>query len=584
MEPRKRRRYIDIEDRVAGKKALKEANEDLGADLFLNLPFDLLFELSRTSRSFRSLFLSKSSRQIWAAVRQRDGYLKPDSMKDAAFAIVLVGDKCQVAGCTSTKKVSTLWALGGRLCKSCIDALLISRAGAKKIDDLHKKTLSCTPFALFADCFVKSSLEKTSAKLFELEADVANSRASSSTKASRNVKGKQGSSTALDDYVKNAQQHVEQVKQDVLTIEQGLKNVEIKLQKRQELAAEQARIDKVAAAESFDDELKRDHGWTDKLLDYLSGGHGGGGWMRSLKAIWLSREAPKVKPSIAPKAWLEYRIKVENHIKEVEYEERVGPDREARLERLRIYYAEIKDGLAVELEGVVPNFDELKELEDVKELYHGEHAQLDDSTWPTQKDIVSDAVREHAEAMRVHAIRTILAAETGSTLKPLSKTPPKNKYSPGKYDAAFFSKLTSLFRCRSKDERKDVVVPWPEVLKHKDERSTIAFFLEYSLTYKSACALRSVLVAADLDDDEKTSPSELDALGEAFSWTERPKTTCSNKSWLEMARPPLSISYLNRHGPSIVDLKAGKTAKVDFAPPADSSTMQVEALDSSGDV
>jgi len=83
-------------------------------------------------------------------MRQRDGYLKPDSMKEDAFAIVLVGDKCQVrrarvldplvestsgadastscaqvAGCVSTKKVSTLWAFRARLCKSCIDTLCV---------------------------------------------------------------------------------------------------------------------------------------------------------------------------------------------------------------------------------------------------------------------------------------------------------------------------------------------------------------------------------------------------------------------------------------------------------------------------
>ena len=127
-------------------------------------------------------------------MRQRDGYLKPDSMKEDAFAIVLVGDKCQVrrarvldplvestsgadastscaqvAGCVSTKKVSTLWASARAASTPCASSSptpsfllaaltqlflllrsLVSRAGAKKIEGLHKKTLSCTPYALFA--------------------------------------------------------------------------------------------------------------------------------------------------------------------------------------------------------------------------------------------------------------------------------------------------------------------------------------------------------------------------------------------------------------------------------------------------
>jgi len=55
-EPRRRRGgYIEIDDRVAGKKALREANEDLSSTLFLGLPFDLLFEVRVLSLSRLSL-------------------------------------------------------------------------------------------------------------------------------------------------------------------------------------------------------------------------------------------------------------------------------------------------------------------------------------------------------------------------------------------------------------------------------------------------------------------------------------------------------------------------------------------------
>jgi len=46
----------------------------------------------------------------------------------------------------------------------------------------------------------------------------------------------------------------------------------------------------------------------------------------------------------------------------------------------------------------------------------------------------------------------------------------------------------------------------------------------------------------------------------------------------------LQIEYLERYGLSKVDVEAGRTAKVDFAPLGDNSTMQVETSDGSEDV
>jgi len=237
---------------------------------------------------------------------------------------------------------------------------------------------------------------------------------------------------------------------------------------------------------------------------------------------------------------------VEEEIEEHKYEDRIGPQRDLRLERLRLYYVDLKQDLDDELGGVTPAFHELKDLEEIKELYFGEEAQLDDSTWPTQKLIVINTVRELAESMRIHAIRVILAANSGSTTTPkvLSNAAHKKKYSSDKYGNDFFAQITSLFHCYSKGEHKRVVVSWPDVVKYKGEWTSIASFLESSNTYKSAWALRSVLVAAGLDEETAT-PSALDSLGEAFSWTEKPDVTCVNTSWLSMVRSrPVSLSRL----------------------------------------
>lgn len=105
------------------------------------------------------------------------------------------------------------------------------------------------------------------------------------------------------------------------TIEQGLKTAENLRLERQELAAEQARLNKISAAEScvplasalrslhvltsarcrFDEELKCDHGWTDEMLEYVSGKSSGGDFMRGVKGLRMSQKRPLVAPSVGPK-------------------------------------------------------------------------------------------------------------------------------------------------------------------------------------------------------------------------------------------------------------------------------------------
>ncbi|TNY18210.1 hypothetical protein DMC30DRAFT_449038 [Rhodotorula diobovata] len=549
----------------------EEAERDLRVDLFLSLPFDLLAEIcrelalsdlisfTRTSRKFRQLFLSPTSRQLRSLVRARDGYLKPDSMTELAFAVLLTGDDCQVAGCTSSKKVTTHWALRGRLCNDCVKEYLVSRAQAlKKIDMLHKKALLCTPYSPGSgskggsDLFVKHELEETSVKLFGLEA---NDKAGVVTTKSRRSAGKTTTSSsaagrAVDEFFNKEQARAQQAQKDAETVTNGLKAVQALQGERRQRAEKQAELDELLAEQALNKELKRDHGWTDEHLDYVAGKY-------DLHGLFLgSIRRPKVLPSEDLEVWDAYLEEVDKLLQKHKYEARVGPARDARLERLRSYYPALKDSLTNELDGVLPGFDEFKDLPAVKELWEGEDAQLDDSAWPTQVAVAEQALRDFAEEMRVHAIRIILAADSGGALTRLKADSPKIKSYPAKkYGAEFFTCITSQFICSPSGSSENVIAPYPSVLEHKPAGKGVVFFLESGLSFKAVCALRAILVAAELDEDTAT-PGDLDKLGRAFSWPECPKKCCKSRTWLDM------VTSLVGHGPAVAYLKNGARAKL----------------------
>lgn len=269
--------------------------------------------------------------------------------------------------------------------------------------------------------------------------------------------------------------------------------------------------------------------------------------------------------------WDAYLEEVDKLLQKHKYEARVGPARDARLERLRSYYPALKDSLTNELDGVLPGFDEFKDLPAVKELWEGEDAQLDDSAWPTQVAVAEQALRDFAEEMRVHAIRIILAADSGGALTRLKADSPKIKSYPAKkYGAGFFTCITSQFICSPSGSSENVIAPYPSVLEHKPAGKGVVFFLESGLSFKAVCALRAILVAAELDEDTAT-PGDLDKLGRAFSWPECPKKCCKSRTWLDMVRSPPLNRCSTLKGLRVVNGALRSRRSWDTAPPSRTS-------------
>ncbi|BGP50938.1 hypothetical protein JCM10450v2_006864 [Rhodotorula kratochvilovae] len=532
----------------------------LNADLLLNLPFDILVEicrqldladlihLSRTSRAFRNLLLAPSGRQLWAAVRIRDGYFVPQSMSEVAFALLIVGGDCQV--CAAEGKPTTYWMFREDEC---------STAGR--------------------DLFVKSELEAVSLKLQELEEDDEQTRNKNQHLRVWTTKSRRSRASALEDggeradavetYVEAEKERIKHVQDDVKAIEQSIKAVRTGEAVRKVEAAKAEQRAKEASEKARKEELKASHGWTDNHFNLLAG-------RRGMRHAWqFSRHKPKVSPSDDRAAWLVFRKKVDAKLAELDFIARNEPGWDARLRCLEGYFDTLKEELSDEVKYALPDFDEFKEIRAVKALWHPEDAQLDASTWPDQKPLVKQVLEEFDESVRINAIRVILAAQTGKALKSLSIK--AAKYPVDKYGDEFFGRITASLRAFSFTSYNDIESRFPDVLQHRRAGTKILDFLKEGTCHRRVRAIRAVLDAAGLDEYTVTT-DDLKVVGKAFSWPDCPRVYDRKLTmdWTDM------VDRLLRQGPSLKDFKAGATVKLKFAmPPPNKGKSRAPVMDDS---
>ncbi|BGP42722.1 hypothetical protein JCM10449v2_006734 [Rhodotorula kratochvilovae] len=575
----------------------------LNADLLLNLPFDILVEicrqldladlihLSRTSRAFRNLLLAPSGRQLWAAVRIRDGYFVPQSMSEVAFALLIVGGDCQV--CAVEGKTTTYWTFRVRMCKSCGDDRLISRTAArKKMVDLHSDALECVRYVSGStagrDVFLKAELEAASLKLQELEAEDSLARGDKQRKRVWTTKSRRRTPSesqneekfadAVETYIKTEKERVKHNHEDMKAIEKSImdaRKAEVTRRGEAHLAQKAAQKEREQAR---DTQLKASHGWTDEHLAFISHEYGSGAGGFSFRWLQFYKRVPLAMPDDDPAGWLELYEQIDVEVEKERFVARNQPGWDARLAFLEQNYDTVKAQLDESVRDAAPNFDEFKDLEAVKALWHPEDAQLDVSTWPDQEPLVKKALEDFAESMRIHAIRVVLAAQTGKALKSVSVK--AAKYPVDKYGDEFFGRITALFFRYSSNDHTYVTVHYPDVLKYRPPRREVRHYLEGGTSFKRVCAIRSILHAAKMDEDTAT-PSSLDALSKAFTWPDaKDGSGHDGRNWIDM------INVLtDRHGPSIKDLKAGAVAKLELvAPKKDKGKSRaMVAADSDGD-
>ena len=251
-------------------------------------------------------------------------------------------------------------------------------------------------------------------------------------------------------------------------------------------------------------------------------------------------------------AWRRYHGEVQASLDGAARARRASQDRVLRKITLGIRFDSINRHIP-RFKGIFPHREEFQELDAVKALWHPEDAQLDDSTWPAQEPIVMRALEDYAESTRMHAIRCILAANSGEPVSSLSTDPAD--YPASVYDDAFFNRISSLFLVETGTGFLGPIVykakPFPEalpylVLPDGDNSEGVLARLAAFMTPCHAWAFKTVVAAAGLDVDE-ARPEALEALGRAFRWPACPNEhERGRKTWLDMVHlflfPPLSFS------------------------------------------
>ncbi|KAG9221454.1 hypothetical protein CCMSSC00406_0010145 [Pleurotus cornucopiae] len=144
-EPAHRVKRAKLEVEASSKKRVVSARRKKNLSLLPTVPFDVLMEvlarlrvadiiaLSRTSKEFRGLLLSKRSISVWKAALAAEGCLEcPADLSEPAYAVLLFGGtNCYSCGTKGIQRID--FGLRRRLCVRCLKVKLVSE---KRFDAL----------------------------------------------------------------------------------------------------------------------------------------------------------------------------------------------------------------------------------------------------------------------------------------------------------------------------------------------------------------------------------------------------------------------------------------------------------------
>ncbi|ORY84741.1 hypothetical protein BCR35DRAFT_303100 [Leucosporidium creatinivorum] len=542
--------------RKTGKKAKGNGTGSFSLEIFLNMPLDLLAEtcahldprdlvkLARTSKLFRSLLLSRSSRSIWASARRAAGLPDIEDLSEINYALWLYGTTCMECG-SPRKSVKLDYVLMTRHCNPCRKLLLTPKQGITRLG-LHPHTLACVSKTTLGPAgdfwkayFLTSELMEVNSTLFELqdEDEIAQDAWSSSrlatgsrTRKPKGVSAVEAPESALDAFVARKSAEVSRRKKqgEAIALAMQLNDDE----ERQRFESERnAAWNALKLHLEVTEWLEDDINWYKRnVFDPLY-------WSQTRHPV--SREyRPLARPvasfpSTDAEGWAAIKDQVERFR---EKEEAIHRARRARQlaeqherlqsDRLRNHYY---DRLRGQQKGddftTFPCLHPFKMLASVQPLWTN-GATLDQATWDNALDAIKQDVEAYRIATRVKAITVILAANNDVPISTLSTDPAD--YSEDEYGSEFFSKLTSYFY-----STRDGAKPYPECLTFDQFgfwNATQPVRLHFFLTRHHILIMQAILRAGELDEDTATM-QDVVALGKTLRWAEHPHPLRARETW-----------------------------------------------------
>ncbi|GAA5895833.1 hypothetical protein JCM6882_001392 [Rhodosporidiobolus microsporus] len=574
-------------DDVASTTTKEPKKPKYNEDLLLQLPFDMLAEvcshldtkdlisLAKVSRDFRKLFLSSTTRSLWATKRRQDGYEPLEGMNELTFAHLLHGSGCQHCDALYAR---TTFIFRARLCDTCTREQFVTLSQVyAHFKDLHDETLRCLQtehgFYRFAD------VEDVDTQLHDLEDEDDETRSRNQRLNFGTTRSRRRASAPTGEF-KEPVAVKTFVEAKVTVLEKERKTVERVWERREELL--DAEIEAMAASRAqerererertnrYAEELEIQYGWTSAQVDFY-------------KTPWRRHRVKQSVPETAPAddvdGWASYQQAIQDLFDGEEAERQAQPGRQARRGVLRNLLNTLKDDLEDELSNVFPSFSEFQDLPEIRPLWHPADAELENETAAKKLPIGRTALRAFAERLRVEAIRQILSAQGNKPLRSFSSEP--SAYPTDKYNEAFFTRITSLFfgtRVTGVYSRTKVALPFPACVPNLDSYGLVQYGLGCAISYKQVCAVRAVVKAAGLDEDTVTA-DDLDELGAAFKWPTCPRSymRSTNYRWIQM------VEVITRRGPGVKKLMAGATVELEFKAQDRKGKGKVSIFDDSDD-
>ncbi|KAL8279261.1 hypothetical protein RQP46_008298 [Phenoliferia psychrophenolica] len=523
--------------KVGKLQAFQAVPFDVFAEICQHLNSKDLINLSLSSKNIRANLVGQAAVPLWRNARRSVGLpdLEAGVMTEVQYAYLFVVMKCQ--GCRRSAQVPQCDVfLLTRLCKDCRKNMWTSnlRSGG-----LHPLTHVCVPTTL--PYATKTDVEFISKKLHDLESqdkEIAKALASKSKSKSKSKAPEASPPTPLlDAYVEARKLLLVKMKADGETLSKAAGNLQLN----------QYLDRRVKASEDQQAGRIRRRAIEEKATAL--------GWSRQdFTGPWYTSAIINKNEPLTDAVWEKIKKSVIKML-ESQKAERIQRDHDlvvqGRQNLLRNAFRELQgDHPSTDYASTFPLFADFLHLPHVKTHWEDEGDKFDAERWKAELDLIKNDVAELLEWRRVHAIKTVLAGNSGGKIVYDDLSDDAADYDAKVYDKAWFERLSSLLVCNIPNcRRKSCFTEWgqyitfvpqffgslqsllehqqkshPTTRKFTDDDDELAHFV---LPTCIADTMKAFISASEIDVEKEGGLAELDRIGH-FQWTNSSKP---NKDW-----------------------------------------------------
>ncbi|GAA5993835.1 hypothetical protein JCM5350_006516 [Sporobolomyces pararoseus] len=506
-------------------KMLLELPFDIFAELCTHLDYKDLISLAKVNKSLHKILLSRAARPIFAGIRKRDGFPLPGDMSELGFVILLVGASCEGCGTRSYLKRSLF--LRNCLCKECLPKYVISsRKLAAKWPELHSRAIECVRFD--QDCYTETTLKNSRSAQFlisdlaevdrelhdaeaddEIDAMVLETEQDRNKRSSsrRRLGAVQTDSVAISQdssqnksrvvsYVEEKQKWVKKEQKASLKIVAVERERQVERYERLSEIRSKRRSEREELFDSYTIELE-ELDWSPEDI---------GACLDPF--LYCYRDPPKASPLANTDHWINFLTRCKPSRRDDETVSKL-------YDSLDLFYDALQFSEAPRHHDIFPTFTEFRNFEAARSYLEDEKSKpLTKSLWLKLLPSILEELGEYYKAIRIEAIRSILAAQQGVSITKISAS--RNAYPESLYPDSFFNLATSLFP-PPRYQSIHGLLPYPQAVTNVSRRWRGKGSFSRRAESRTTMTIQAIVRAAGLDP-AKTTAADLDLSGRRFTW------------------------------------------------------------------